>query len=281
MLMYISHMRTKEKYEIYKPKKFLGQNFLVDDNISKKIVNYLDIEKDDNVVEIGQGALTKYLSGLTKYYIAVEIDKNIVEALKIKYKDSVGIIHKDFLKLDFEKDLLNLFNKNKKIKVIGNLPYNISSEILFKLFDIQNNLDFAIIMLQKEFALRMIAKPDTKEYGILAVQTQLNSVPKVLFSIPPTAFFPKPKVISSVVKLDFNFQTHEINDKKLLRNIIRSSFGKRRKIMGNSLKDLFSELNINFADINFDFKRRPENVKVEEFVNLSNEIFIQKTINKN
>lgn len=268
-------MQTKEKYNLYRPKKFLGQNFLVDDNISRKIIKYLNIEKDDNVLEIGpgQGALTKIIANLTDYFAAVEIDKNIVDTLNRRYGTKLNLIHKDFLKLDFDNKFRSNFNSRKKIKIIGNIPYNITSEILFKLFDTKNYLDFALIMVQKELAQRLIAKPDSKEYGILAVQTQINSKPKILFNIPPTAFFPKPKVNSSIVKLEFNNYGDNIADKELLKKIVRSAFGKRRKIMSNSLKDFIIELNIKLEDIKFDFTRRPENVTVEEFINLSNEIY--------
>lgn len=268
-------MRTKEKYKIYKPKKFLGQNFLVDDNISKKIVNYLDAKEDDNILEIGpgQGALSKHISGLTHNFIAVEIDENIVKKLREKYNDSMNIIHKDFLKLDIEKELIEYFNKEKKIKIIGNLPYNISSEILFKLYDSKVYIEFAIVMLQKELAQRLTAKPDTKDYGILSVMTQINCSPKILFNIPPTAFFPKPKVNSSIVKLDFNHSGYIIKDTELLKKIVRNSFGKRRKIMSNSLKELFEDMSLEFGKINFDFSRRPENVSVEEFIKLANDVY--------
>ena len=269
-------MRTKEKYEIYRPKKFLGQNFLVDDNISRKIIAQLDIKEGDNVIEIGpgQGALTKILISTTENFVAVEIDKHIIESLKVKYGDKLKLIHKDFLKIDFDSDLKNCFNNKNNIKVVGNLPYNITTEILFKLFEVKDIFECAVIMVQRELAKRLIAKPNSKDYGILAIQTQLNSNPEILFSVPPTAFFPKPRVYSSIIRLNFNKDAKNISDNELLKRIVRTAFGKRRKIMSNSLKEFMIEMNINPGDINFDFTRRPENVSVKEFVDLSNEILL-------
>jgi 16S rRNA (adenine1518-N6/adenine1519-N6)-dimethyltransferase len=128
-------------------------------------------------------------------------------------------------------------------------------------------------MIQKEVAQRLTAKPNTKDYGILAIQTQLNSEPSILLNVPPTAFFPKPKVYSSVIRLDFGKEKYNLYSKELFTRIVKESFGKRRKTMRNSLKDLLTDLNINTSLINFDFSRRPENVSIGEFVNFSNRIF--------
>jgi 16S rRNA (adenine1518-N6/adenine1519-N6)-dimethyltransferase len=260
-------LKTREKYKIYKPKKYLGQNFLVDDNISKKIVKQLEITKSDFVIEIGpgQGALTKHLEGYCDNYIAVEIDKSISEALEEKYGSRIKIINDDFLKYD-----LNQFVK--PIKIIGNLPYNIASEILFKLFDYRDKIACAVLMVQKEFAQRLVAKPNTKEYGILSVQTNAFSQPKILFNVPPTVFFPKPKVESSVIKLEFKIN-YDILNKEIFKKLVRSSFGKRRKLIKNSLKDFFEEYKLSFRDYNFDFTKRAENINVEEYVKLSNDIY--------
>lgn len=264
-------MKTKDKYELYRPKKFLGQNFLVDDNISKKIVKQIDLNEDDTVLEIGpgQGALTKHISGFCKKYIAIEIDKSISESLAEKYKSKVKIINEDFLKFN-----LNQFKK--PIKIIGNLPYNIASEIIFKLFDHREKIIKAVLMVQKEFAKRLIAKPDSKEYGILSVQSQAFSQPKLLFNVPSTVFFPKPKVESSVIELNFNNINYNILSRDIFKLLVRSAFSKRRKILKNSLHDLFEELKLDFDDYDlvFDFSRRAENVLVNEYVNLANLIFV-------
>jgi len=269
-----------DKYIKYRPKKFLGQNFLVDDNISKKIVKSLDITPEDFIIEIGPGygSLTKHIIPEADDYLAVEIDKGITEnlkngLLKNEHEKNHNIISKDFLKFDFENDA-DLYNTRKKqIKISGNIPYNITTEVLFRLFENKKKISIAILMIQKEVANRLTAKKDTKEYGILAVMTQFNSDVKVLFNVPPTAFFPKPNVNSSVIELNFREEKYQVKDYELLRSLVRSSFGKRRKTMKNSLKDFFEKNKIDLKEINFDFSRRAENVSVEEFVTLANGIY--------
>ena len=269
-----------DKYIKYRPKKFLGQNFLVDDNISKKIVKSLDITPEDFIIEIGPGygSLTKHIIPEADDYLAVEIDKGITEnlkngLLKNEQEKNHNIISKDFLKFDFENDA-DLYNTRKKqIKISGNIPYNITTEVLFRLFENKKKISIAILMIQKEVANRLTAKKDTKEYGILAVMTQFNSDVKVLFNVPPTAFFPKPNVNSSVIELNFREEKYQVKDYELLRSLVRSSFGKRRKTMKNSLKDFFEKNKIDLKEINFDFSRRAENVSVEEFVTLANWIY--------
>ena len=266
---------TKEKYEKYRPKKFLGQNFLVDENIARKIVASLNVHPVDTVVEIGpgQGVLTKYLSELTGNFFAVELDRSIVEKLKSEYGQKINLIHKDFLKVDLDSEI-NLSNNSEsgKLKFIGNIPYNITTEILFKLYNSNVKIDSALLMMQKEVAQRLAAKPNTKDYGILAIQTQFYTSPKILFTVPPTAFFPKPKVNSAIVKLDFNKDTSGLKDRELFRQVVRESFGQRRKTMRNSLKKFFERNDMEFGDVDFDFSRRPESVTIEEFVELANKI---------
>ncbi|MEO8210420.1 MAG: 16S rRNA (adenine(1518)-N(6)/adenine(1519)-N(6))-dimethyltransferase RsmA [bacterium] len=269
---------NKDKYNLYKPKKFLGQNFLVDENIAKKIVASLDIKPGDTIIEIGpgQGVLSKYLCKLSQNFFAVEIDKFIFEKLSIDFEDKIKLIHKNFLKFDFNNDISNSI---KKIKIIGNIPYNITTEILFKLYDSNDRIESAVLMMQKEVAMRLTANPNTKDYGILAIQTQLYTTPKILFNIPPTAFFPKPNVNSSIVKLEFKKDISELDDKALFKTIVRESFGQRRKTMRNSLKKFFERNNITFTRIEFDFSRRPENVSLDEFIVLTN--IIKKLLSEN
>jgi len=263
-------LKTREKYKIYKPKRFLGQNFLVDDNISRKIVKQLDLKDEDLVLEIGpgQGALTKHLAGFCKSYVAVEIDRSMADTLKEKYGKKGNIINEDFLKFDLQQ-------LGKPVKIIGNLPYNIASEILFKIFDSRDKIECAVLMVQKEFARRLTAVPNTKDYGIMSVQTQVFSNPKILFNVPPTVFFPKPKVESSVIKLTFEKSRGELLSKDFFKKLVRTSFGKRRKTLKNSLKEMFEELNLGFDDFDmfFDFNKRAEDIDINGFINLSNMIF--------
>lgn len=270
---------NKEKFEHYKPKKFLGQNFLVDHNIAKKIVASLEIKSEDVIVEIGpgQGVLTKYISLLTENFVAVELDKSIYEKLTFEYEGKLKLIHKDFLKVDLENDIYNLIDikntaDNQKLKIIGNIPYNITTEILFKLYDSVEIIDSAVLMMQKEVAKRLTAQPHTKDYGILAIQTQVHCDPKILFHVPPTAFFPKPNVDSSIVRFDFKKTKFEIKDKELFKFLVKQSFSQRRKTMKNSLKKFFEDVNVNPEKIDFDFTRRAETVSIEEYTGLLNSV---------
>lgn len=263
---------TEDKFQKYRPKKFLGQNFLVDENIAKKIVASLEIKPDDYVIEIGPGqsSLTKYLTELTNNLIAVEIDKHIVAKLRAEGK--IDVIHKDFLDLDFDADIPKFTDKSKKIKIIGNIPYNITSQILFMLFDNAWRVDSALLMMQKEVAKRLAAVPNTKDYGILAIQTQVFTSPKLLFNVPPTAFFPKPKIDSTVVKFDFHSDKYKIENYSLFKSLVKASFGQRRKTMRNSLKKFFEENKLSFDNFDFDFSRRAESVSIEEYIELNDAI---------
>ncbi|MDD5360621.1 MAG: 16S rRNA (adenine(1518)-N(6)/adenine(1519)-N(6))-dimethyltransferase RsmA [Ignavibacteria bacterium] len=263
---------TKDKYEKYRPKKRFGQNFLVDDNISRKIVSSLNADKNDLIIEIGPGlgALTKFLINDYPEYRAVEIDKSSVDNLIYKFGDKLNIICSDFL--EFDLDSYAAENKSK-IKVIGNIPYNITSGILFKLLESMESVDSAVLMVQKEVAERLVASSsDTKKYGILAVQFQAFSDIKMLFSVPRTAFFPKPDVTSAVIKISFKKNKYDVDNITIFRNLVRNAFSKRRKTLKNSLKDYFDSNNIICSDFNLDFSRRAETLSVQEFVVLSNEI---------
>lgn len=274
-------LSNKEKYDKYRPKKFLGQNFLVDNNIAKKIVSSLEVEDGDNVLEIGpgQGALTKYLVEENCNYTAVELDKGIYEQLKGENEDRVNLIHSDFLKLD-KKVFTELAGKGAKLKIIGNIPYNITSEILFKIFGLREYVSEAVMMMQREVAQRLSAKPSTKDYGILAVQTELYSNVKVMFNVPPTAFFPKPRVHSSVVKFTLKENNESLESEEFFKKVVRQSFGQRRKVMSNSLKSLFEEYGIESNGIDFDFSRRPESLTMNEFIELSNLIYAKIKLNE-
>lgn len=262
-----------ERFAKYKPKKFLGQNFLTDVNIAKKIVSAFELGSDDIILEIGPGygSLSKHIAGKSNKYYAVEIDRGCINSLKKTLGNQIMIFEKDFLELDFEKDL-GLFTK--KIKIAGNIPYHITSAILFKLFDNFDKIDFAVLMMQKEVALRLVAKPETKQYGILSVQTNYFTNPELLFTVSPGAFFPKPRVNSAVVKLKF-IKRIPFENETLFRSVVRESFGKRRKTLRNSLKQLFDVNKINPEGIEFDLSRRPESLSLNEFIFLSNEILKQ------
>ena len=255
------------------PKKSLGQNYLHDENICRNIVSAFDVKKDDLVIEIGagKGALTKYLTELSKNLIVIELDKNNCEILRETFP-KLKVINEDVLNVNFE-ELLNSFKKKQsKLRIIGNIPYNITSPILFKLIEYRQVIHDAQLMIQEEVAKRLTAKPDTKDYGILSVFTQVYTMPKLLFKVSKNCFYPKPKVDSRVIKLEFtDAQISKVISEDFFRKFVRGAFGTRRKTLRNSLKNIGIE--VNQLKIDFDFNRRAENLSVMEFIELSNVIY--------
>ena len=250
------------------PKKSLGQNFLIDDNISKKIVENIDFKKFKKVIEIGpgKGALTNYLLHIKDILTLIEIDNESVEFLKSKFhKEKLDIIVEDFLKFDIE----SAYPSEENILVIGNFPYNISSQILFKSIDNHKSVKSIVGMFQKEVAERIISKNNSKKYGILSVKTQLFYDAKILFDVSPNVFFPKPNVNSAVISLTRKDNLNINCDLELLDRIIKLSFQQRRKKIKNSLKKLDIQENILEDSI---FDSRPEQLTIEEFVKLTKKI---------
>jgi len=250
------------------PKKFLGQHFLTDENISKKIVTALSINEFDKIVEIGpgKGALTKYLFEFSDKLILIEYDAESVKFIKSSFKKyNPNIIKQDFLKFNL-RDVLSLNNKNL---IIGNFPYNISSQIIFKVLDNYLLVDDLIGMFQKEVAERIISKPNSKEYGIISVKTQLLYNVKILFDVSPNVFFPKPKVNSSVISMSRKKNININFDIKLFDRLVKLSFQQRRKKIKNSLKKLDLKESI-LEDSIFDL--RPEQLSVNEFIRLTQKI---------
>ena len=250
------------------PKKFLGQHFLIDENISKKIVNSISLKEFDKIVEIGpgKGALTKYLFEFSDKLILIEYDSESVEFIKSSFKKhNPNIIKQDFLKYNLE-DVLSQTSKNL---IIGNFPYNISSQIIFKILENYLLVGNLIGMFQKEVAERIISKPNSKEYGIISVKTQLLYDVKILFDVSPNVFFPKPKVNSSVISMTRK-KTVNINfDLKLFDKLVKLSFQQRRKKIKNSLKKLDIKENILEDTI---FGLRPEQLSVNDFIRLTQKI---------
>ncbi len=246
-----------------KAKKRLGQHFLTDDNISKKIVDQLspDIR---SIIEVGAGtgALTQFLVPLylNKLHI-IEIDTESVDYLTKNYP-MLGdrLIHSDFLKSD-----LSTFGANN-IAVIGNFPYNISSQIFFHVLDYKDNVIEVVGMVQKEMAERMASKEGNKDYGILSVLLQAWYDIDYLFTVHENVFNPPPKVKSAVIKMRRNSVKQLECDEALFRKIVKQAFGQRRKTMRNSLRSLLNEKTIN----NPVFDKRPEQLSVNEFIELTN-----------
>lgn len=209
----------------------------------------------------GRGAITKYLAGKAKEYFAVEVDKENCRFLEERFAN-IHVVNQDFLEVNF----LELCEKTR---VIGNIPYSITSEILFKLFDNRRLITDALLMLQEEVAKRLTAKPNTKDYGITSVFTQVLAKPELLFKVSRNCFYPKPRVDSRMIHLEFGTGTErKIKDTEFFRRFVRAAFGKRRKTLRNSLKSFGIETEE--MEKTFDFGRRAESLSVTEYMELSN-----------
>lgn len=248
-----------------KPKKRFGQNFLLDENILNKIVKEINPQNDELIVEIGPGygALTQKLLSVTENIIAVEIDNKLAGDLKEKFPQ-LQLINEDFL----ETDISALVSSGKKFRVVGNIPYNITSPILFKLIENNKLIHDAVFMVQLEVAKRMIANKGTKDYGILAVVLKFFTETKLCFKISPNVFYPKPNVYSALVHINFKDISNSEEEKKLFIQIVKASFGNRRKILKNSFgNSIFHE--IDFTNSGIDLSLRAENLVVDDFIQLA------------
>ena len=280
-----------KKYNI-RPKKRLGQNFLTETPTMAKIVDALNVDSSDTVLEIGcgMGVMTAMLAGKCKRIVAVDADR---EALSIAREEFGDVENIEWIQGDILKTDIASIAKNGKILVIGNIPYNISSPIFFHLLDNRAHIKHAVLMIQKEVADRIVAKPGCKEYGALSIMLQSYAKCEKLFNVAATNFVPPPKVMSSVIKLDFsgavgdsrgqisqrpvpnnlspiNRSRSEV-DFEALRTVVQSAFQKRRKTIKNSLSK-FEGIEKVLADLEIDPKRRPETLSVEEFHKLAHKI---------
>lgn len=255
------------------PSKKLGQNFLLDSNITDKIVRYIPKIKNANVLEIGAGpgALTRsLLSSEAKIIFALEFDHKLVmllELLKEKHPDRLMVIEGDALY--FSEETLAL---GDKLTLVGNLPYNISVPLLFKWLDKSHLFNSLTLMFQKEVADRITATPNSKSYGNLSVLTQFSSNVFHGFDISPTAFFPPPKVTSSVITIipktrdDYSIELYEI-----LKKVCNAAFNQRRKTIRNSLSTITYCAKEILKNADIDDNLRAENLSVEQFVRLAKE----------
>lgn len=229
-----------KKYNFQFQKKY-GQNFLIDSNILENIIKAAQITKDDFVLEIGPGigTMTQYLCENAREVIAVEIDKNLLPILEdtLSGYDNVTVINEDILKLDINK-IVNEKNNGKSIKVVANLPYYITTPIIMGLFEKSVPLESITIMVQKEVAERMQSKPGTKDYGALSLAVQYYAKPQVMFTVSAGCFMPRPNVDSAVIKLTYHSNPPvDVNDEKLMFELIRAAFNQRRKTLVNSLSN--------------------------------------------
>ena len=248
-----------------KPLKRFGQNYLLDQNILNKIVKEINPVPEDHIVEIGpgQGALTAKLYQKVKLLTAVEIDTRVTEDLQKKFP-GLKLIVDDFINLDLQNIM---GNNDNKLRIVGNIPYNLTSSILFHLIKYVDIVQDTVLMVQHEVAKRMIALKGTKDYGILSVILRYFSDTEYCFKVSPNVFFPRPKIDSAVIHIRFK-NTINKNDKQSFIDIVKASFGNRRKTLKNSLSNsIFRELN--FADSGIDLSLRAEQLEVEDFIRLA------------
>jgi 16S rRNA (adenine1518-N6/adenine1519-N6)-dimethyltransferase len=267
--------------EKVKPKKSFGQNFLTDKNISQKIVSLLNVSQDDIVVEIGpgMGALTEILLENQINLVAVELDEHAITYLREKFKaekfPNLKIAHQSILDFDFTK-IYKQYG-NKKIKVIGNIPYNISTEILFKLLENREIIEKIVLTVQKEVGQRITSQEGSRIYGITSIAAWMLSSPMYHFDIAPGSFYPAPKVTSGVISLDMNKHVEQDYYDDFMK-FIKTLFNQRRKMISNSIKNYISKDRLAqlAPSIEHILSKRPEQLSLTELVNLFDKIREQR-----
>jgi len=248
------------------PRKRFGQNFLTDQLVLSQIIRAINPRAGETMVEIGPGlaAMTSLLlEGLPQMHV-VELDRDLVTRLKKSFPADKLIIHEgDALKFDFNSIPVP---EGKKLRVVGNLPYNISSPLLFHLADIANQVEDQHFMLQKEVVERMVAPPGSKTYGRLSVMLQWRYEMDLLFVVPPESFDPPPKVDSAIVRMIPKKETLPC-DQKSLEAVVTKAFSQRRKVVRNCVAGMFTEQQL--VDAGVDPQARPETIPLEQYVNLA------------
>lgn len=256
----------------HQPRKRFGQNFLIDQNVIQRIVHSLAPKPTDCLVEIGAGlgAITAEVLKHIPHLTIVEIDRDLVETLRTNYGQAVTVYSGDALEFDF-----STLATKQKIRVFGNLPYNISTPLMFHLLLYATHIENMLFMLQKEVVYRMCAQPHTHDYGRLSVMIQYACAPKRLFDIEPGAFSPPPKVTSSMVSLTpygDNPPIPRAHNVAHFADTVNKAFQHRRKTITNALKHFPPAI---FSSLNIDPKRRPETLSVTEYVALSNALIAE------
>lgn len=258
----------KKRSDKVRPKKFLGQHFLHDQHVARRIVESLQTRHDHQVLEIGpgMGVLTRYLAEEDKVDLTlVEIDRDSVSYLKKHYPAlEKKIVEGDFLELD-----LNSVLSAEKLSIIGNFPYNISSQIFFRILEYRSIVDEVVCMLQKEVADRIAAPHGSKTYGILSVLLQAYFDVRMLFKVSPGVFTPPPKVMSAVIRLKRNGVKELGCDERLFVQVVKQGFNNRRKTLRNALKNL--ELSAEIVKLEI-LDKRAEQLSVEAFIELTKAI---------
>ena len=253
----------------HQARKRFGQNFLTDDHVIDRIVQSIGIQPDDKLVEIGpgQGALTQEILPLVNKLEVIELDRDLIlglELLKTRFA-GLNIHNADAMRFDFNQ----LTDSNEQLRVVGNLPYNISTPLIFNLLAHANIIKDMHFMLQKEVVERMAAEPGSGQSGRLTIMVQYRCKVEKLFIVPPESFDPQPKVESAIVRLTpYKELPFVAKDEKGLAALVTQAFSQRRKTLRNCLKTLLDAEQI--ESLGIDPKRRPETLSVEEFVNLAN-----------
>ena len=259
------------------PKKRLGQHFLVDEAIARSIIQAATLGEQDTVVEIGpgRGVLTFPMAALAHRVVAIELDRELVEFLRKCAVDyaNVTVVHDDVLRYDFRA----LAGRDtSRLKVVANLPYNISAPVLLRLLDARDLFSYLLLMFQQEVAERVVARPGTKQYGVLSVFTQLFTAPRIILRVSPNAFYPPPKVMSAVVRFDILQETAiPVRDMEAFRLVVRAGFGQRRKTILNALyggpcrEGSKERLKVLLQKSGIDHRRRGETLDLPEFERLA------------
>lgn len=278
--------RTREILQTYgfQLKKSLGQNFLIDINIIRKIIQQSGIHKEAGVIEIGPGigSLTEHLARSANKVLAFEIDQRLIPILneELKTYTNIEIINEDILKVDLHTTIQNHFNETEEIFVVANLPYYITTPIIMKILIEKLPIQSLTVMLQKEVAERMIAEPNHKSYGSLSIATQYFTKSKIIMEVPKTVFMPQPKVTSSVLKLDIRSNPPvQVKDEQLFFEVIQAAFKHRRKTILNNLgthfQDKYSKVEMQtiLEQLQIDVKRRAESLTIDEFALLAEQMY--------
>ena len=269
----------KEHYLTFK--KSLGQNFLIDVNILEKIIKHAGVDKNTGVIEIGPGigALTEQLAIHAEQVVAYEIDQRLLPILKDTLSDytNIHIIHQDILKADVNKMIKEEFHPKQSIQLVANLPYYITTPILMKLLQERLPIKSMTVMIQKEVAERMAAKPNSKDYGSLSLAVQYYTEAEVVMTISKSVFMPQPNVDSSILRLTLREEPPvEVKDEDFFFSLIRGSFAQRRKTLRNNLnrffKDKYDKEEVSFIleTSGIDGSRRGESLTMQEFAILAN-----------
>ena len=247
-------------------KKSYGQHFLKDEGLCENIARYIhELPDVDLILEVGPGtgALTRYLFQTEKEFYAVEADRDVFVQL---HKNLPGLTEGVVFLSDFLRFDLGPLLKDKKVALVGNFPYNISTQIVFKLLEHQDQITHMVGMFQKEVSDRIISPPGKKSYGILSVLTAAHYSGQTIFDVPPSSFSPPPKVQSSVIHLEKLDNPPAIPDKKLFVRVVKAAFGNRRKMLRNSLKSLgYKDMDVSHEL----FTRRPEQMSLSDFIDMT------------